>query len=142
MVPGDGLGRGSGVAILLDLVMVGTFEALSALPVGIFSRRGDHQPSGAGRVGTARGGLVMGSDADADSGVAFLLDQVMVGTSAALPARSGDGRHLRGAAGAARGDLQPPRRPPTQRAGRIGTTCEILRSAAQFRGKNTARKLG
>ncbi len=79
---------------------------------------------------------------DADSGVAFLLDQVMVGTSAALPARSGDGRHLRGPVGAVRGDLQPPRRPPTQRAGRIGTTCEILRSAAQFRGKNTARKLG
>ena len=45
-----------------------------------------NQPSGAGRIGTARGGLVM--DADADSGVAFLLDQVMVGTSAALPALS------------------------------------------------------
>ncbi|WP_295622597.1 hypothetical protein, partial [uncultured Lamprocystis sp.] len=37
---------GSGVAILLDLVMVATFEALSALSVGIFNRRGDHQPSG------------------------------------------------------------------------------------------------
>ena len=91
--------------------MVGTFEALPALsgdgrhlrgPVGAV--RGDLQPprrpptQRAGRIGTARGGLVMGSDADADSGVAFLLDQVMVGTSAALPALSGDGRHLRGPA--------------------------------------------
>jgi hypothetical protein len=46
----------SGVAFLLDLVMVATFEALSALPVGIFNRRGDHQATQrAGRIGTARG---------------------------------------------------------------------------------------
>ncbi|WP_295583666.1 hypothetical protein, partial [uncultured Lamprocystis sp.] len=64
-------------------------------PVGAV--RGDLQPprrpptQRAGRIGTARGGLVMGSDADADSGVAILLDLVMVGTSEALPALSGDG---------------------------------------------------
>ena len=64
---------------------VATSEALPALPVVIFNRSGDHQATQrAGRIGTARGGLVM----DADSGVAFLLDQVMVGTSAALPALS------------------------------------------------------
>jgi hypothetical protein len=36
----------SGVAFLLDQVMVGTSAALPALSVGIFNRRGDHQPSG------------------------------------------------------------------------------------------------
>uniref|UniRef100_UPI0025D20B51 hypothetical protein n=1 Tax=uncultured Lamprocystis sp. TaxID=543132 RepID=UPI0025D20B51 len=67
------------------------------------------QPSGAGRIGTARGGLVMGSDADADSGVAFLLDLVMVATFEALSALP-VGIFNR------RGDHQA-----TQRAGRIGT---------------------
>jgi hypothetical protein len=85
----------SGVAFLLDQVMVATSEARPVGPgdeLGRELRHRDHQPTQrAGRIGTARGGLVMGSDADADSGVAILLDLVMVGTSEALPALSGDG---------------------------------------------------
>jgi hypothetical protein len=46
-----------------------------------------NQPSGAGRISTACGGLVMGSG----SGVAILLDPVTVGTSEALPVVPGDG---------------------------------------------------